>query len=133
LVSEQTQQVSRDVRRRKRGHFALIVGRSDFDDVHADARCTRPSPRTIWNACAVVSPPGTGIPVPGGLIDEHPDRHPHVDRDSLGVDTPWIHAQGPQAALQRIVERVGTRPAYLTFDIDCLDLACRLAGAPRTL
>ena len=40
------------------------------------------------------------------------------------LDAPWIHAQGPQAVLQRITQRVGARPAYLTFDIDCLDPAC---------
>lgn len=39
------------------------------------------------------------------------------------LDAPWIHAQGAAAALQRILDRVGDRPAYLTFDIDCLDPA----------
>ncbi|HTS21734.1 MAG TPA: agmatinase [Casimicrobiaceae bacterium] len=46
--------------------------------------------------------------------------------DALGVealDAPWVHAHGPRVALERIVERVGAQPAYLTFDIDCLDPA----------
>ncbi|WP_197520430.1 arginase family protein, partial [Paraburkholderia tropica] len=30
---------------------------------------------------------------------------------------------GPRAARERILEIVGERPAYLTFDIDCLDPA----------
>ena len=46
--------------------------------------------------------------------------------DTLGIhalDAPWIHAHGPGAALERIAALVGERPAYLTFDIDCLDPA----------
>ena len=39
------------------------------------------------------------------------------------LDAPWIHARGAEAALQRVLARVGDRPAYLTFDVDCLDPA----------
>jgi len=39
------------------------------------------------------------------------------------IDAPWVHAHGPQAALERILSVVGQRPTYLTFDIDCLDPA----------
>lgn len=39
----------------------------------------------------------------------------------LGAD--WVHAQGADAAVERILQIVGKRPAYLTFDIDCLDPA----------
>ena len=64
-----------------------------------------------------------------GLID--PRRSVQVgirtwNDDTLGIaalDAPWIHANGPGAALERIVALVGERPAYLTFDIDCLDPA----------
>ena len=64
-----------------------------------------------------------------GLID--PQRSVHVgirtwSDESLGIavlDAPWIHAQGSEAALKRIIELVAGRPAYLTFDIDCLDPA----------
>jgi len=39
----------------------------------------------------------------------------------LGAD--WIHAHGVEAAAARVLDVVGARPAYLTFDIDCLDPA----------
>ena len=39
----------------------------------------------------------------------------------LGADR--VHANGPQAAVVRILEIVGNEPSYLTFDIDCLDPA----------
>jgi agmatinase len=39
------------------------------------------------------------------------------------LDAPTVHRIGPAAVLQRILETVGDRPTYLTFDIDCLDPA----------
>lgn len=39
------------------------------------------------------------------------------------IDAPWVHEHGTAAALARILAIVGQRPAYLTFDIDCLDPA----------
>jgi agmatinase len=39
------------------------------------------------------------------------------------IDAPWVHEHGTQATLQRILNIVGNRPSYLTFDIDCLDPA----------
>ncbi len=39
------------------------------------------------------------------------------------IDAPWVHANGTQATLARILAIVGQRPTYLTFDIDCLDPA----------
>lgn len=39
------------------------------------------------------------------------------------IDAPWVHEHGTAAALARILAVVGQRPAYLTFDIDCLDPA----------
>lgn len=39
----------------------------------------------------------------------------------LGAD--WVHKNGTAAVAQRIVDIVGKRRAYLTFDIDCLDPA----------
>jgi agmatinase len=64
-----------------------------------------------------------------GLID--PKRSVQIgirtwNDDFMGVnilDAPWIHAHGPQATLERILEIVGDYPTYLTFDIDCLDPA----------
>ncbi len=39
------------------------------------------------------------------------------------LDAPWVHAHGPAAVIERIHATIGNRPAYLTFDIDCLDPA----------
>jgi agmatinase len=46
--------------------------------------------------------------------------------DFMGInilDAQWVHDNGPQAAIERITSIVGDNPAYLTFDIDCLDPA----------
>jgi agmatinase len=34
-----------------------------------------------------------------------------------------VHGNGPEAAVAKVREIVGDKPAYLTFDIDCLDPA----------
>jgi agmatinase len=39
------------------------------------------------------------------------------------IDAPWVHANGAQATLDKVIAIVGNRPTYLTFDIDCLDPA----------
>ena len=39
------------------------------------------------------------------------------------VTAQQVHETGPQAVAQRITEIVGDAPAYLSFDIDCLDPA----------
>jgi len=40
------------------------------------------------------------------------------------LHAPWIHANGTEATIARIHEIVGSEnPAYITFDIDCLDPA----------
>ncbi len=44
--------------------------------------------------------------------------------DTLGfniLDAPWVHENGVAATIAKIRDVVGDRPAYLTFDIDCLD------------
>ncbi|WP_322083690.1 agmatinase [Burkholderia sp. BCC1972] len=46
--------------------------------------------------------------------------------DFMGVpvlDAPWVHEHGVNAAIARIVEIVGARPTYFTFDVDGLDPA----------
>jgi len=46
--------------------------------------------------------------------------------DPMGLDiveAPWLHEHGLDATLERITERVGDRPCYATFDVDCLDPA----------
>ena len=39
------------------------------------------------------------------------------------LDANWIRRQGIAQTIQAIRQRVGTRPCYVTFDIDCLDPA----------
>jgi agmatinase len=50
-----------------------------------------------------------------------------TNHDTMGfnvLDAPWVHEQGIEAVAARILEVVGDKPAYLTFDIDCLDPSC---------
>ncbi len=44
-----------------------------------------------------------------------------LDMNVLGAD--WVHANGTGAASAKVLDIVGDRPVYLTFDIDCLDPA----------
>ncbi len=49
-----------------------------------------------------------------------------TNEDTLGIktlDARYVHENGPAATAKRIKEIVGDAPAYLTFDIDCLDPA----------
>ncbi|QOL80242.1 agmatinase [Pseudooceanicola spongiae] len=39
------------------------------------------------------------------------------------IDAPQVHEIGPKKTAEKIREIVGDRPAYLSFDIDCLDPA----------
>ncbi|MCV2878477.1 agmatinase [Sedimentimonas flavescens] len=46
--------------------------------------------------------------------------------DTLGVnilDAPFVHQRGVDETVARIKDIVGSRPTYVTFDIDCLDPA----------
>lgn len=46
--------------------------------------------------------------------------------DTLGVsilDAPFVHESGVAATVARIRQAIGTRPCYITFDIDALDPA----------
>lgn len=46
--------------------------------------------------------------------------------DFMGIrilDAEWVHQHGTQQTLETILNIVGDAPAYLTFDIDCLDPA----------
>ncbi len=46
-----------------------------------------------------------------------------TDHGFTVLGAPWVHRNGIPAVLDVIRETVGDRPAYLTFDIDCLDPA----------
>lgn len=46
--------------------------------------------------------------------------------DFMGInilDAPWVHRHGTDAVIKEVNLIVGDRPAYFTFDIDCLDPA----------
>lgn len=46
--------------------------------------------------------------------------------DDVGFNifnAPWVHENGVNAVVEQVKAIVGDRPAYLTFDIDCLDPA----------
>ncbi|HSG59434.1 MAG TPA: agmatinase [Woeseiaceae bacterium] len=50
-----------------------------------------------------------------------------TNHDTMGfnvIDAPRVHEHGIEAVAARILEVVGDKPAYLTFDIDCLDPSC---------
>ncbi len=47
--------------------------------------------------------------------------------DTLGfsiLDGPWVHEHGIDAVVKKTKKILGSRPVYLTFDIDCLDPSC---------
>lgn len=64
-----------------------------------------------------------------GLID--PEHSVQIgirtwNDDFMGIkilDAPWVHANGVERTLAEAKRIVGSRPTYLTFDIDCLDPA----------
>ena len=64
-----------------------------------------------------------------GIIDvEHSVqigiRTSNIDRQGMTwLDANWVHEHGPLKAIEQTRQIVGKRPAYLTFDIDCLDPA----------
>ena len=39
------------------------------------------------------------------------------------LTSPWVHRNGVDAVIERILDRVGDTPVYISFDIDCLDPA----------
>ncbi len=45
------------------------------------------------------------------------------DQGMTILTAPWVHDHGAAAVARVVRERVGETPAYLTFDIDCLDPA----------
>lgn len=65
-----------------------------------------------------------------GLVD--PARSVQVglrttNDDTLGfniLDAQFVHENGIATAVEKIRSAVGDQPAYLTFDIDCLDPSC---------
>ena len=64
-----------------------------------------------------------------GLIDPKSSAQIGIrtwNGDCLGVNVfgaDWVHEHGPAATAAKVLDIVGDRPVYLTFDIDCLDPA----------
>lgn len=67
--------------------------------------------------------------VKDGLIDPNHSAQIGIrtwNDDFMGInifDAQWVHTHGPQAVIKEVNRIVGDRPAYFTFDIDCLDPA----------
>lgn len=53
-----------------------------------------------------------------GIRTQCPNRHGFEI-----IHAEQVHALGPSAVIDKILTRIGDHPAYLTFDIDCLDPA----------
>lgn len=53
-----------------------------------------------------------------GMRTRNPDEHGY-----RVLDARWMHRQGMGATIEQIHARVGTRPCYVSFDIDFLDPA----------
>ncbi len=64
-----------------------------------------------------------GLIDPGASIQIGIRTHNDETRGIKILDAPWVHEHNAQAAIEQVIERVGDKPAYLTFDIDCLDPA----------
>lgn len=59
--------------------------------------------------------------------------HNHETHGFHVLDAEWVHAHGAAATAAEIGRLVGTRKAYLTFDVDCLDPSCAPGtGTPVT-
>jgi agmatinase len=50
--------------------------------------------------------------------------HNDEDHGYQVLDARWLHANGIDACIAAIRERVGGRPCYVSFDVDFLDPAC---------
>ncbi len=51
-----------------------------------------------------------------GIRTTNPDTHGFNI-----LDAPWVHDNGIDAVVASVRDRLGDRPVYVTFDIDCLD------------
>ena len=58
-----------------------------------------------------------------GSLYDHKDYQMSAEAGLMAITGPQLHQIGMNQAIKRIKERVGTGPAYLTFDIDFVDPA----------
>jgi agmatinase len=94
--------------------------------IHFDAHCdtwTDDSPESFNHGSMFYKA------VREGLVDPATSVRTGIrtwNEDFMGfnvIDAPWEHANGVEATLRRVLDVVGQRPVFLTFDIDCLDPA----------
>ena len=65
-----------------------------------------------------------GIIIPDRSVQIGIRTH-NSDRQGITwLDAAWVHANGVEAVIAETRRIVGDQPAYLTFDIDCLDPSC---------
>ncbi|MGI9236776.1 MAG: agmatinase [Woeseiaceae bacterium] len=67
-----------------------------------------------WAAKYGIVDPATSVQI--GLRTTNPE--------TMGfnvLDAPWVHERGIDAVIDTTREKLGDRPVYLSFDIDCLD------------
>ena len=94
--------------------------------IHFDAHCDTwpdPSPASLNHGTMFYKAIGEGLIDPATSVQVGIRTW---NDDFMGmniIDAAWVHAYGAQATLEKILAIVGTRPVYLTFDIDCLDPA----------
>ena len=102
---------------------AAVHGRLSL--IHFDAHCdTWPDDGTrldhgsmfLRAAREGIIDPATSVQI--GIRTLNDDEHGFT---ILGA--PWVHRHGPDEVIDVVREVVGSRPSYLTFDIDCLDPA----------
>ena len=65
LGRQHRQQLVGDVRGGDAGDLGVVVGRGDLDDVGADDVRARPGRAGMCSSSRLVSPPASGVPVPG--------------------------------------------------------------------
>ncbi|NMM45164.1 agmatinase [Rhodospirillaceae bacterium KN72] len=94
--------------------------------VHFDAHCdTWPDDGTRMDHGSMFARAATeGIVIPEKSVQVGLRTWNDDDYGFTELNAPWVHKNGVQATIDKILEVVGTDgPAYMTFDIDCLDPA----------
>jgi len=65
-----------------------------------------------------------GIVLPERSVQIGIRTHNHDPMGFTWLDAAWVHENGVAAVIAETRKIVGDHPAYLTFDIDCLDPSC---------
>jgi len=94
--------------------------------IHFDAHCdTYPPDAVEWNHGSMfLQAPREGLIAPDRSIQV--GIRTQCESEDLGFTVLYadsVNEMSPEQTIARIIDTVGDRPAYLTFDIDCLDPA----------